>query len=398
MNIQPAPVPSIYDTSALRHFPSFASTIEGIRPANPVYVLHPKRFRTAVSRFLDNFPGTTMYAVKANPVSHVVDQLWQAGIRHFDTASLAEIELIRSRYPESTCHFMAPVRIPGEARAAHRVHGLSDFVVDCDPELDKLLGETDGGKALRIFVRVATPLGGAMLELSSKFGTTPTNAGRLLKRIASAGARPALTFHVGSQCLSPFTYAQAVELARRAVDISGVTISALDVGGGFPGPYLGNDVPPFHWFFDTVREAIAGFPLEQGADVYCEPGRALAAEGVSLVSRVILRRDDQIFLNDGIYGSFDELSVPAWTADYPRRVYTFGPNGRVRERRGELKPFKIFGPTCDTLDVLPRPLQLPKTIQQDDYIVFENMGAYSIALRTGFNGFYPNDWVVLDAE
>jgi len=361
-------------------------------------VLHPKLFRTAVSRFLDNFLGTTMYAVKANPVSHVVDQLWQAGIRHFDTASLAEIELIRGRYPESTCHFMAPVRIPGEARAAHRIHGLTDFVVDCDPELDKLLGETDGGKALRIFVRVATPLGGAMLELSSKFGTTPTNAGRLLKRIASAGARPALTFHVGSQCLSPFTYAQAVELARRAVDIAGVAIFALDVGGGFPGPYLGNDVPPFHWFFDTVREAIAGFPLQDGADVYCEPGRALAAEGVSLVARVILRRDDQIFLNDGIYGSFDELSVPAWTADYPRRVYTFGTNQRVRERRGELKPFKIFGPTCDTLDVLPRPLQLPKTIQQDDYIVFENMGAYSIALRTGFNGFYPNDWVVLDAE
>src|SRR5690348_16756061 len=113
MNIQPAPVPPVFDTSSLRHFPSFASTIEGIRPANPVYVLHPKRFRTAVSRFLDNFPGTTMYAVKANPVSHVVDQLWQAGIRHFDTASLAEIELIRGRYPESTCHFMAPVRIPG---------------------------------------------------------------------------------------------------------------------------------------------------------------------------------------------------------------------------------------------------------------------------------------------
>jgi len=94
----------------------------------------------------------------------------------------------------------------------------------------------------------------------------------------------------------------------------------------------------------------------------------------------------------------DELAVPAWTADYPRRVLGFGPSGRVRERRGELKPFKIFGPTCDTLDVLPRPLLLPKTIQQDDYIVFENMGAYSIALRTGFNGFYPNDWAIVDGE
>src|SRR5437763_740808 len=115
MNIQTAGLPSGLNPPSLRRFPSFASTIEGTRPANPVYVLHPKRFRTAVSRFLDSFPGTTMYAVKANPVSHVVDMLWEAGIRHFDTASLAEIELIRSRYPESTCHFMAPVRIPGEA-------------------------------------------------------------------------------------------------------------------------------------------------------------------------------------------------------------------------------------------------------------------------------------------
>ena len=147
MNIHPAPSPTEVATApALRHFPSFASSIEAIRPANPVYVLHPRRFRAAASRFLDHFPGTTMYAVKANPVTHVLDQLYQAGIRHFDTASLAEIELIRGRYPEVTCHFMAPVRIPGEARAAWRIHGLTDFVVDCDPELDKLLASLNEDK------------------------------------------------------------------------------------------------------------------------------------------------------------------------------------------------------------------------------------------------------------
>ena len=396
MNVQPTPVPRA--SQALPRFPSFAALIEKTRPTLPWYALHPARFRKAAARFISDFPGTTMYAVKANPVLHVLDQIYEAGIRHFDTASLAEIELIRGRYPDSTCHFMAPVKIPGESGAAWRQHGLTDFVVDCDPELDKLLSETDGGKGLRIFVRVATPLGGAMLELSSKFGTSPPNAARLLKRIAGAGATPAITFHVGSQCLSPFSYAQAVELARRAAELSGVPIKALDVGGGFPGPYPGNDVPPYHWYFDTVREAITTFPLAEGGEVLCEPGRALCAEGCTLIARVILRRDDQLFLNDGIYGSFDELAVPAWTADYPRRVFGFGPSGRVRERRGELKPFKIFGPTCDTLDVLPRPLQLPQTVQQDDYIVFETMGAYSMALRTGFNGFYPNDWAIIDGE
>jgi ornithine decarboxylase len=387
-------------SSPLVRYPSFPALIEATRPTLPIYALHPQRFRAAARRFMDFFPGTTMYAVKANPAPHVLDQIYESGIRHFDTASLAEIELIRGRYPDSHCHFMAPVRIPGEAGAAWRKHGVKDYVVDCDQELDKLLGETDGGKGLRIFVRVATPLGGAMLELSSKFGTSPANAGRLLKRIASAGAQTAITFHVGSQCLSPFTYAQAVELARRASVAAGpsVKITALDVGGGFPGPYPGNDVPPPHWYFDTIREAISTFPLEPGAEILCEPGRALCAEGCSLVTRVILRRDDQLFLNDGIYGTFDELSLPAWTADYPRRVYSIGPSGRVRERTGEIKPFKIFGPTCDTLDVLPRPLMLPKTIQQDDYVVLETVGAYSIAIRTTFNGFYPDEWAIIDGE
>jgi ornithine decarboxylase len=397
MNVQQPLSPG---SPALARYPSFAALIEATRPTLPIYALHPQRFRTAARRFQDYFPGTTMYAVKANPAPHVLDQIYESGIRHFDTASLAEIELIRSRYPDSQCHFMAPVRIPGEAGAAWRRHGIKDYVVDCDQELDKLLSETEGGKGLRIFVRVATPLGGAMLELSSKFGTSPANAGRLLKRIASAGAETALTFHVGSQCLSPFTYAQAVELARRAAVAAGpgVKITALDCGGGFPGPYPGNDVPPPHWYFDTIREAISTFPLEPGGEILCEPGRALCAEGCSLVTRVILRRDEQLFLNDGIYGSFDELSLPAWTADYPRRVYSTGPSGRVRERTGEIKPFKIFGPTCDTLDVLPRPLMLPKTIQQDDYIVLETVGAYSIAIRTTFNGFYPDDWAIIDGD
>jgi ornithine decarboxylase len=378
------------------HYRTIPELIEALRPTMPHYALHPARFRVAAKRFLDSFPGTTMYAVKANPVTHVVDQIYESGIRHFDTASLAEIELIRGRYADAHCHFMAPVRIPGAAGAAMRDHGVTDFVVDCDPELDKLLGETNGAKGLRIFVRIATPLGGAMLELSSKFGTSPEHGARLLKRVAAAGATPALTFHVGSQCLSPFSYAQAVELARRAAVLSGVRIEALDIGGGFPAPYPGNDVPPYHWYFDTIKEALSTFPLEEGTELLCEPGRALCAEGITLVCRVILRKGDQLFLNDGIYGNMDELALSGWTAEYPRIIYGLGADGKAHERIGEATPFRIFGPTCDTIDVLSRPMMLPHTIQQDDYIVFQTMGAYSVALRTGFNGFYPDDWAIVD--
>jgi ornithine decarboxylase len=379
------------EPGALPRFANVEQLIERLSPSVPVYCIFPEKFAVAAKRF-EAFPGDALYAVKANPAPLVLDQVYAAGIRHFDTASLPEIELVRGRFPDAHCHFMAPVRIAGAARTAWRKYGVQDYVVDCDFELDKLLAETDGGKDLRIFVRIATPLGGALLELSSKFGTTPDDAARLLKRVVQAGAAPGITFHVGSQCLSPFSYAQAIEMARRTAALAGIEIAALDIGGGFPGPYRNNDVPPYHWYFDTIREALATLPGQP--NVLCEPGRALIAEGVSLVTQVVLRKDDKLYLNDGIYGSFDELTLPGWTADYPLRVFSLDASRAVLQPEGH-KPFRVYGPTCDTLDVLPRPLMLPETIAPGDFIVIDAIGAYSMALRTNFNGFYPDTWAII---
>jgi ornithine decarboxylase len=377
----------------LPRFASVEKVIERLRPAEPVYVLHPGRFQAAAKRFLDSFPGDALYAVKANPHPLVLDQVWAAGIRHFDTASLQEIELVRGRFPDAICHFMAPVRALRAAKAAFERFGVTDYVVDCDFELDKLLGEiADRGK-IRVFVRIATPLGGALLELSSKFGTTPEDAAQLLKRVADAGAQPAITFHVGSQCLSPFSYAQAIEMARRTAALAGVEIKGLDVGGGFPGPYVGNDVPPYHWYFDSIKEALATFGPAH-PPVICEPGRALVAEGMTLITQVILRKNDNLYLNDGVYGSFDELTLPGWTAEYAHKTYSLDGKNRALVMDGETKSFRVYGPTCDTLDVLPRPLMLPANIAAGDFIVFEAVGAYSVALRTNFNGFFPDNWAI----
>ncbi|HEY2069790.1 MAG TPA: alanine racemase [Rhizomicrobium sp.] len=376
----------------LPRFAGIEQLIETMKPGEPVYVMHPGKFVVAAKRFLDAFPGDTLYAVKANPHPHALDQVWAAGIRHFDTASLAEIELVKSRYPEAICHFMAPVRAAGAARIAFTKYGITDFVIDCDYELEKLLAETNDPAKLRVFVRIATPLGGALLELSSKFGTTPDDAARLLKRVADAGAQPCITFHVGSQCLSPFSYAQAIEMARRTAVLAGVELAALDVGGGFPGPYINNDVPPYHWYFDTIREALLTLP--KPVPILCEPGRALVAEGLSLVTQVILRKGDSLYLNDGVYGSFDELTLPGWTGDYVSRVFKLDDQGHAQEQPTGHKPFRVYGPTCDTLDVLPRPLYLPENTGPGDFIVFEAIGAYSVAVRTNFNGFFPNTWAI----
>jgi len=378
----------------LPRFASIEKIIERLKPGEPVYVLHPGRFQAAAKRFLDRFPGDTLYAVKANPAPLVLDQVWASGIRHFDTASLPEIELIKGRFPDAHCHFMAPVRQAGTARIAFERYGIADFAVDCDFELDKLLSEIETPAKARIFVRIATPLGGAMLELSSKFGATPENAAKLLKRVAESGAAPCITFHVGSQCLSPFSYAQAVEMAKRTADLAGLAIQALDLGGGFPAAYPGNDVPPFHWYFDTINEALATFGTSL-PPVLCEPGRALIAEGMSLITQVILRKGDNLYLNDGVYGSFDELTIPGWTARYSHKVFRLDGRDRAAEVAGENKPLRAYGPTCDTLDVLPHPLMLPESIAPGDFIVFEDMGAYSVGLRTNFNGFYPDNWAVV---
>jgi ornithine decarboxylase len=380
---------------AIPRFATVEEAISVLKPIEPVYALQPAKFKAAAERFLDSFPGTPMYAVKANPAPLVLDQVWAAGIRHFDTASLGEVRMIKTRFADAVCHFMAPVRLRGHAKAAFEEFGVTDFVVDSDFELDKLLGEIADPSKIRIFVRLAAALGGALLELSSKFGTNPEEGARLLKRVVAAGAKPAITFHVGSQCLSSFSYAQAVEIVRRAIDRSGVTITALDIGGGFPAPYLNNDVPPYLWYFDTIREAIDTLEIP-GLPLYCEPGRALVAEGVTVITQVVSRKNDRLYLNDGTYGSFDELTLPGFDADYPNRVFTLDAMGRVMPRAGKTKPYRVYGPTCDTLDVLPRPQMLPESITPGDFVVFDAMGAYTVAVRTTFNGFWNDTWIEVD--
>jgi ornithine decarboxylase len=378
--------------------PRFASVSEAIarlKPTEPLYLVFPEKFRTAAGRFLNGFPGDALYAVKANPSLPALDEIWAAGVRHFDTASLGEIELVKNRFPDAICHFMTPVRMPGAARLAFERYGVTDFVVDCDASLDKLLAEVPAARKLRIFVRIATPLGGAILELSSKFGTTPDDAARLLKRVARTGAQPALTLHVGSQCLSPFSYAQAIEMARRTANMAKVPLAALDVGGGFPGPYLGNDVPPYHWYFDTIAESVAQMD-DPSIPLLCEPGRAFCAEGMSLVTLVVLAKGASLYMNDGTYGSFDELTLPGWTGDYPVSAWRLDARGAARKLEGAPKPFRVFGPTCDTLDVLPRPVLLPEQAGDGDFLVWDAMGAYSVAVRTTFNGFYPDNWAVIE--
>ncbi len=390
------------NAEALPRYASVKDVVEKLRPNLPVYAIFPAAFRSAAQTFIEGFPGETMYAVKANHAHPVLDHLYAAGIKHFDVASLAEVRLIRERFPNAKLSFMAPVRIRGAAGEAYRKYGVRDFALDSEDELSTVLHETgakndrDIAAQLTLYVRLQVPADGALLELASKFGASVSASADLLRDIAAAGAKPGLTFHVGSQCLYPRSYKAALKRCGEALKHAGVALAALDVGGGFPGYYLNVTVPPLDEYFAAIREGITALKLPKDCRIYCEPGRALAADGLSVITQVSLRRDHTIFINDGIYGSLNEYALQNWPVRYPLKVYTER-EGRIVEKTARVASFKAFGPTCDTLDVLHYLIDLPEDIAAGDWIEFQQLGAYSCALRTAFNGFYPDTFVEIRA-
>ncbi|MEQ1753673.1 MAG: type III PLP-dependent enzyme [Micropepsaceae bacterium] len=386
----------------LARYASVRDVIETMQPSLPLYALHPHAFNRVARSFIDGFPGETMYAVKANHALPVLQMIHAAGIGHFDVASIAEVRLISERFPKARKSFMSPVRIRGTSGEAYRLYGVRDFALDSKDELEALLDETGAAadkataQSLTLYVRLHVPADGALLELSSKFGIRVSAAAALLKDIVKAGARPALTFHVGSQCLFPSSFTTALSRCGEVLAQSGIEISALDVGGGFPGYYQNVTVPPLDEFFDAIREGIALLPLAMDCAILCEPGRALVADGLSVITRVSHRRDHTLFINDGIYGSLNEYALKNWPVRYPLRAFTSSPAGRTKEKRARLASFKVYGPTCDSLDVLHYLIDLPNTIAAGDWIEFQMLGAYSCSLRTAFNGFYPDTFVEIE--
>jgi ornithine decarboxylase len=383
--------------------PSFASVTDLIsawKPAEPVYVLHPEQFRRAAQAFLTGFPGDTMYAVKANDTAPVLESLWDAGIRHFDVASLHEVRAIRSRFPSAKMSFMAPVRGNGATAEAYHVHGVRAFAIDTQFELTRLLKETGAdhdvtdAHGLTVFVRMVVPSDGSSLELSSKFGVDPAGGAELLRAIAATGAKPALTFHVGSLSVDPQAYVRALKICRETIDRAGAKVHAIDVGGGFPAAYPGVPQPPLKDFFDAIAKARKSLKVDTDMTLACEPGRALVADGVSVLTQVNMRRGDALFLNDGIYGSLNEYVLPNWPVQYPLTCFALS-GGAVAPKTGAAMPYRVFGPTCDTLDKLPVRLDLPDNLQPGDWVLFGQMGAYSAALRTSFNGFYPDAFAMV---
>ena len=351
----------------------------------PVVAIRPRVVTRTARRVVGAFPGDVLYAVKCNDHPLMLDALWAGGVRAFDTASIEEVRAVRRRFPDAACHFMHPVKSPEAIAEAYARHGVRRFVLDHEDELVKILQATGNAADLELFVRLAVPGEGAVLTLTGKFGVVPSQAAALLRAARPVARAVGITFHVGSQCRDPAAFTRALDLVAEVVRRAG-PVDHVDVGGGFPAAYVGDEPG-----FETFARVIGQEARRRGLDgsLQCEPGRALVAEGASVLARVELRRGRSLYLNDGVYGNLAELK---WIGPhFPLRVVR-----DVGARNAESVPFDLFGPTCDSIDSMPGPHWLPADVEAGEWIEVGMMGAYSNALATRFNGFGAEPAAVLD--
>jgi ornithine decarboxylase len=362
--------------------PSVTDVVKSLRPEVPLHCLRPQVIATAAASFVAAFPGDVLYAVKCNPEPAVLRAVWAGGVRHFDCASISEVTLVRRLFPSADIHFMHPVKGRAAIREAWLENDVRDFVLDSEGELQKILqvtGERETATRPGLFVRLALPASRAAIDLSSKFGATVDAAVALLRAARPVAGRLGVAFHVGSQCMDPLAWREAMALAGVVIRRAGVRVDVIDVGGGFPVAYPDLDPPPLGAFMAEIEAAFERLDLP-GVKLWAEPGRALVAGGGSVVVQVQLRRDNMLYVNDGVYGTLADAGALGFR--FPTKLLRAGD-----ETGAAPAAFGLFGPSCDSVDVMRGPFILPDDVAEGDWIEIGQLGAYGTCLRTAFNGF-----------
>jgi len=273
---------------------------------------------------------------------------------------------------------------------AHQLYGVNHFVIDHEKELDKIIDVTGGGDGKVVLVRIVTPVHDAQYQLSDKFGIAAEDAPALLQKVHDANFQTGVAFHVGSQCRTPQAFVDGINTAIEVIETANVPVHYLDVGGGFPALYEDDRPPALEAYFDAIKQAFDQSRIRRDCVLMCEPGRGLVASGCTLLTQIQLRKDNKLYINDGVYQSLSEtlmgkMKLPARLINPARTPAT------------EFQDFTILGPTCDNLDILPSPFFLPVDAEEGDWIEIGQTGAYSNSAATRFNGFFPEAFVSVEA-
>jgi len=357
--------------------------------STPLLVVDHAVLRRNYVEFRNRLPRVQVYfAVKANPDPAIVRTFYEAGAS-FDVASMPEFMLVHQYIKD----------LPPKERQDF----IWDKIIYANPiKANETLVELDPYKPLVIYdnveeinkirkyaphaglvLRLKVPNTGAMVELSSKFGAAPGEAVDLIRAAHDAGlAVEGLSFHVGSQTTNFENYVQALNLSAgvfREATLRGFDkLKLLDIGGGFPAPY-DRTVRPFRELARMLNSEFKRlFPPE--IEILAEPGRFLVATAATLVVKVIgkAHRDGKpcYYVDDGVYGTYSGI------------LFDHCPYHVKALKKGPKQISSVFGPTCDALDAISLAEELPE-LRLGDLLYSENIGAYSNASATSFNGFPP---------
>jgi ornithine decarboxylase len=370
----------------MQKFKSVEELINQLKPEKPVYCIRKKSVLTASNFFQKNFPGEILYAVKTNPHPVIIKTLIESGINQFDVASVEEIKQVRKFSSSAKCSFMHTIKSPESIKRAYFEFGIKTFSLDTKEELIKIINNTDNAKDLELFVRIAVSNEHAEIDLSKKFGALNSEALGLLRLAKQYAKKVGLSFHVGSQCMHPISYAKGITEIGNIIKKTKIIPDYINVGGGFPSIYP--DLVPDNLiaYFNEIKKSLENLKIENMPKIICEPGRALVAESGSTIVRINLRKKQNLYINDGTYGTLFDAGTP--NIVYPSKMIKENSSKIISKK---MTAFSFFGPTCDSMDYMKGPFVLPNNIRENDYIELGQLGAYGLTFRTHFNGFYSDE-------
>ena len=371
-------------THEMRKFKSVNELVNTLKPDYPVYCIRLEQVKKSTSFFKENFPGKVLYAVKTNPHEKIIKEIISNGIKDFDVASLAEIKLIKKMNSEVNLHFMHTIKSKESISSAYFDYGVKSFSLDNRDELRKILEATNQAKDLKLFLRIAISNEHAEIDLSRKFGALPSEALGLVRLCKEHSRKFGISFHVGSQCMEKISYTKGIREIGNIIKKTKIIPDIINIGGGFPAIYPDLKPEPLIKYMEEIKKGIKNLKLNKMPEMMCEPGRAIVAESGSTIVKVILRKKQNLYINDGTYGSLFDAGVPNFI--FPSKMITYG---RVQSKK--LTSFSFFGPTCDSLDYMKGPFLLPNNIKEGDYIELGQLGSYGLTFRTDFNGFFSNE-------
>ena len=371
--------------SAFSEYPATPGDHPIWRIPTPSLILSPARAVENFKAIQRAFPDATVgYAMKSNPHPSLLAALSRVEGAWFEVASRAEIQaLVDIGVSGDRIFFSNPVKQPAHISFAVQ-HGVRLFAYDSEHEVEKLARFNDPAHPLEVYVRMTVTHRGALWPLTHKFGVEPRRAVELLHLAKARGLRPVgLAFHVGSQCMRPDTWAEAlgeVAPAWKMAHEAGLTLDLIDLGGGFPAPYTG-PVPLPHEIASAVKPALEAC-VPGAKRVFLEPGRGVCGDAADMVVEITglaQRPDGQtwLYVDGGYFSGLYEIPDGIRPAVQPA----------IRESRPlGMHTYRLAGPTCDSLDTLFE-MRSPVELVPGDRLVLKTAGAYVYSVGSPFNGF-----------